>query len=149
MDIRRAGPLDARAIAMLDAKAYMRAVREQRFHSICNESGTSGRTLLVLWEGSVPRAFIDFHQVIDEVTVRDIAVDPECQGQGFASALLKRALERMKADGAHRCLLEVRASNRTAIALYRGHGFTVDSERKGYYPTESGRESALLMSVEL
>ncbi|MCZ6831549.1 MAG: hypothetical protein O7F73_18545, partial [Gammaproteobacteria bacterium] len=48
-----------------------------------------------------------------------------------------------------RCLLEVRCSNGGAIALYRKHGFTEDGVRKNYYPTDGGREDALLMSLNL
>ena len=45
--------------------------------------------------------------------------------------------------------LEVRASNRAALALYEGEGFIEDGVRKDYYPAGSGREDALLMSKEL
>ena len=56
------------------------------------------------------------------------------------------ALLKMKHDGATRCHLEVRQSNAVARRLYEGNGFKLDGIRKSYYPTEGGREDALLMS---
>jgi ribosomal-protein-alanine N-acetyltransferase len=45
--------------------------------------------------------------------------------------------------------LEVRESNKSAIALYQNNGFDVAGTRKGYYPAENGREDALLMGSML
>jgi ribosomal-protein-alanine N-acetyltransferase len=53
---------------------------------------------------------------------------------------------------AERLLLEVRAGNQRAIALYQQAGFGEDGCRKGYYPAvkgTTGREDALLMSRPL
>jgi ribosomal-protein-alanine N-acetyltransferase len=44
-----------------------------------------------------------------------------------------------------RMVLEVRASNAAAIALYRSAGFEQIGLRRGYYPAANGREDALLM----
>ena len=74
---------------------------------------------------------------------------PRHQRQGLGGLLLAAALRAAVAAGAGRCLLEVRASNRAALALYRRQGFTEDGVRKNYYPAGAGREDALLMSKEL
>lgn len=96
-----------------------------------------------------PLGFYLFQQVLDEVTLMNICVDPQAQGRGIGATLLARALERAVATGAVQCFLEVRASNLAALALYHKMGFQEDGRRKGYYPTADGREDAVLMSRAL
>lgn len=94
-------------------------------------------------------AFSVFSTVLDEAELLQIAVTPVEQGRGLAEKLFLLATEQMSQEAIGRVLLEVRASNSTAIRLYRRLGFTEDGRRKGYYPTVEGREDALLMSTAL
>src|SRR5690606_30987353 len=87
-----------------------------------------------------------FNQVLDESTLLNVAVDPLFQRRGLAAHLLSFAISALRERGAIRCLLEVRASNLGAIALYQKMGFALDGCRRHYYPTLEGREDALLMS---
>lgn len=93
--------------------------------------------------------FAIFNQVLDEATLLDIAVHPDFQRRGLARQLLQFAMQQLARNDATRCLLEVRVSNTSAIALYKNAGFTEDGIRRNYYPTTSGREDALLMSCPL
>lgn len=93
--------------------------------------------------------FCVYQQLLDEVTLMNIAVHPDQQGQGCASQLLDALLSLLVKAGTTRCLLEVRRGNTAAIALYRKFGFVDDGVRKDYYPGVDGREDALLMSCEL
>ncbi|WGZ95643.1 MAG: ribosomal protein S18-alanine N-acetyltransferase [Candidatus Thiothrix putei] len=87
--------------------------------------------------------------VLDEMHLLNICIAPELQGQGFGSRLLK-TLERVaRAANAETCFLEVRQSNFSAIRLYVNAGFNEVGVRKGYYPTEFGREDALVMAKTL
>ncbi len=94
-------------------------------------------------------AFALFNQVLDESTLLNVAVDPPFQRRGLAAHLLSFAISALRERGAIRCLLEVRASNLGAIALYQKMGFALDGYRRNYYPTLDGREDALLMSMLL
>lgn len=87
------------------------------------------------------------HQPFD-AELQAITVIPQARRQGVAKALLERLCSEAGAWGSERLLLEVRASNQAAIALYRRMGFVDDGRRPGYYPAgEAGqREGALLMS---
>ncbi|MBY5921514.1 ribosomal protein S18-alanine N-acetyltransferase [Ferrimonas balearica] len=96
-----------------------------------------------------PVGFYLFQQVLDEVTLMNICVDPAQQGKGFGREILTRALEQAREAGAVQCFLEVRASNLAALTLYQKMGFAEDGRRKGYYPTADGREDAVLMSRAL
>jgi ribosomal-protein-alanine N-acetyltransferase len=96
--------------------------------------------------GGAVVGFALFSQVLDEATLLNILVRPSCRRQGLARQLLMTALPALAARGARRCLLEVRAGNGAAIALYRSLGFRPDGRRRDYYPAANGREDALLMS---
>ncbi|WP_404415326.1 ribosomal protein S18-alanine N-acetyltransferase [Marinospirillum sp.] len=72
--------------------------------------------------------------------------------QGLASLLLQKALQEAKDKQAERLLLEVRASNQAALALYAAEGFKEDGRRKNYYASQTsltGKEDAILMSRSL
>ena len=91
--------------------------------------------------------FAAFHRIIDEVELRNMAVDPNHREQGIGRALLEAARERMLAAGAKRVFLEVRVSNKPAQALYYSLGFAIHSLRKDYYRDPA--EDALVLALEL
>ncbi len=66
----------------------------------------------------------------DVVDLERVAVHPGHRRQGLARRLLAAALERAGGD---RVLLEVRADNEAALALYAAEGFTVIDRRPRYY----------------
>lgn len=82
--------------------------------------------------------------VADELTLHNIAVDPDYQGLGFGNKLLQDLLDYAEEN---RCIvfLEVRASNASAIRLYERNGFDTVGRRTNYYSSGEGREDALVM----
>jgi ribosomal-protein-alanine N-acetyltransferase len=72
----------------------------------------------------------------------NIAVDPDHQRTGIATALLGALGERIN-DPEGRFTLEVRRSNHPAIALYERHGFRSAGLRRRYY--QDNGEDALIM----
>lgn len=89
-----------------------------------------------------------------EAEIEAITVHAAQRGQGVGARLLAAAISRardwQRDSGLERLLLEVRASNAAAAALYAKAGFTRDGVRKGYYPlADGGREDAWLMSLPL
>ena len=84
--------------------------------------------------------------VLDEGNLDNIAVDPSCRRRGVADALLS-ALTGAGRGHLSVLMLEVRASNLSAIALYEKHGFVPVGRRKNYY--DAPREDAILMTLEL
>jgi ribosomal-protein-alanine N-acetyltransferase len=71
--------------------------------------------------------------VADEAHVMNIAVDPRHQRQGVARRLLARLLLDVGDRGAVTATLEVRPTNRAALALYRRFDFSPRGRRPGYY----------------
>ncbi|MGF1732868.1 ribosomal protein S18-alanine N-acetyltransferase [Photobacterium kasasachensis] len=84
--------------------------------------------------------------VAGEATLLNIAVDPACQGKGYGKILLEGFIDQLSAMNAEEIWLEVRASNARAYQLYEAVGFNEINRRIGYYPAETGREDALIMT---
>lgn len=75
-----------------------------------------------------------------ESTLENMVVAKPWQRQGIGRRLLTAGLIWCRAHASRTVFLEVRKSNRTAIALYQQAGFSVVGSRPGYYrdPTEDG-----------
>ena len=80
---------------------------------------------------------------VDAWHVMNIAVDTATRRSGVASRLLEELFELTAGDTRRGYTLEVRVSNRSAIALYERYGFTANGVRRGYYT--DNREDALIM----
>lgn len=84
--------------------------------------------------------------LLDQAEVLNICINPQYQGRGFGSQLLTGLLNQLP-DAIEVVYLEVRVSNFRAIHLYHNHGFIEVGQRRDYYPTEFGREDAILMNL--
>ena len=81
--------------------------------------------------------------IFDELHINTLAVAPSLRRAGLATRLLRQVMEEAAASGAKRATLEVRASNRAALALYGGLGFHVAAQRPRYYTQPE--EDALIL----
>lgn len=88
-------------------------------------------------------------QVIDEMHLLNITVEPARQGQGLARRMLDALGLLARARGCHQVWLEVRESNVRARRLYERYGFVQSGLRRGYYPGVESREDAVLMTLRL
>lgn len=79
----------------------------------------------------------------------NLCVDPEWQRAGYGSILLEHAICQATVKGCLSMFLEVRPSNPAAIGLYERRGFVVVGERRNYYRAEKGRETAIVMRLQL
>jgi len=83
----------------------------------------------------------------DVADVMTIAVAPAAQGRGSGRVLLDRLVAEARAGGAEALLLEVRADNAPALALYERAGFTRVRVRTRYYQPED--VDAIIMRKDL
>ncbi|MCC6216729.1 MAG: GNAT family N-acetyltransferase [Polyangiaceae bacterium] len=91
-----------------------------------------------LWVGAARpgeevAAVLSAWRVADELHVLDLGTAPGARRRGLAAALVARALEEAASEAAACAVLEVRATNSAARALYAKFGFTVARERSRYY----------------
>jgi ribosomal-protein-alanine N-acetyltransferase len=79
----------------------------------------------------------------DTADVQTLAVAPAFQHRGIGNMLLAALIKEANRRGANTLLLEVRANNDAALALYTRHDFQRISRRRGYY--DAGRVDALIL----
>ncbi|TEW54727.1 ribosomal-protein-alanine N-acetyltransferase [Psychromonas sp. RZ22] len=87
--------------------------------------------------------------VAGEVTLLNIAITPEVQGHGLGQYLLTYLKQFSVELEQQEIWLEVRASNLPAIKLYQKLDFVEVDIRSAYYPTDNGREDAIIMCCYL
>jgi ribosomal-protein-alanine N-acetyltransferase len=80
---------------------------------------------------------------VDAWHIMNLAVDRERRRAGIGSRLLDELFDVTAGDGRRGYTLEVRVSNKAAIALYERYGFSASGLRRGYYT--DNREDALIM----
>lgn len=85
--------------------------------------------------------------IVGEVTLLNIAIDPALQGKGYGKQLLEHFIEQSEQQQAESAWLEVRESNQRAFQLYQQAGFNEIDRRINYYPAANGKsEDAIIMS---
>ena len=91
------------------------------------------RHYLVALDGEAIVGYAGLCDYPDEAFVQTLAVAEPAQGAGLGAELLQALLDEAARRGQRRVLLEVRASNERAIALYERFGFRRTGVRRGYY----------------
>lgn len=133
--LRRAVRADVPALVALERASFSHPWTAAQLEE--EVAGASPGMVLVL-EGPAGgrrglRASCAFRLVLDEMHVMNLAVAAPARRQGLARWLLRFAMERARREGAVRALLEVRAGNREAVALYESLGFCRLGVRRDYY----------------
>jgi ribosomal-protein-alanine N-acetyltransferase len=96
----------------------------------------------VLRDGTRIVAFCNYWVVTTELHILAIATHPDYRGKKIATQLLAHILEHARQIGCSLATLEVRRSNKPAIALYERAGFSTVHVRARYYQDD---EDALVM----
>ena len=125
---------------------------------LCFGEPWSEKTLTHFYENEAYIAICSYENAVFGYAILDLAAQgfaeimriatlPEHRGKGYASALMNSLVSKARECKKDKILLEVRESNKNAIALYEKFGFKTDGVRKNYYrnPTENG----ILMSLDL
>ena len=106
--------------------------------------------LLIIYQNKKVLGYCLYQALFEQAEILRIGTHPDYQRQGIASQLfiaLNKELQRSKVES---LLLEVRADNAPAIALYERQGFSVIHQRKGYYQQlNQPAVDALIMQLEL
>jgi [ribosomal protein S18]-alanine N-acetyltransferase len=85
----------------------------------------------------------------NEAHILNICVNPDRRGEGYGYALMESLITLARQLDAEMMFLEVRPSNEAARHLYDKLGFNEIGTRHNYYPTEQGREDALILAKQL
>jgi ribosomal-protein-alanine N-acetyltransferase len=147
--LRRAVAADLPALAAIEQACSSSPWTEAQ---IAEEMGAAPGGVLVIEaapgpEGSSgPCAYCAFRVVLDEAHVMNLAVAPHARRRGLGRRLLSCALRVAARAGARVALLELRAGNEGALALYESFGFRRVSRRREYY--RQPVEDALVLVLE-
>ena len=129
--------------------AQVAALEKLCFSDPWSEKSVAGELSneLALWlvaddNGSV-LGYIGSQTVMGESDMMNVAVHPDSRKQGVATGLIVGLVEELRRRGSHSLTLEVRASNDSAISLYRKLDFQEVGRRRNYY--RNPREDALIL----
>ena len=115
-------------------------------NSIAGELDNRLSLWLVALDGEKVVGYVGSQTVLGETDMMNIAIDPDYRRQGIARQLIEKLIEVLKGRGSHSLMLEVRAGNAPAIALYESMGFTVAGKRPNYY--RNPKEDAWILRKE-
>jgi|GEM_PF-564821 len=116
MIIRLARPGDSAALAALDAQCNPSPWSEKQFAACI---GHANETVLLAEQGRELAGLIVWQTILDEAELHLIDTTPDYRRQGVASLLLDHLFKQADAKKIRRIFLEVRHSNRAAIAALR------------------------------
>lgn len=101
---------------------------------------------LVAMDGDRVAGYVGSQTVLGEADMMNLAVHPDYRRRGIGEELVIRLVEQLRLQGSHILMLEVRASNAPAIALYDKLGFFQVGRRPNYYTKP--KEDALILRKE-
>jgi ribosomal-protein-alanine N-acetyltransferase len=102
------------------------------------------RYYLVAVDRDVLQGYAGLCDYPDEAFVQTIAVARDAQGKGVGARLLQALLDEAARRRQRRVMLEVRADNDRAIALYERFDFRRSAVRRGYYQP-SGADALVMV----
>ena len=102
---------------------------------------------LCLWKKDEMIGYISIWIVMDTANINNFAIDKPFQKKGYGSYLLQKSIAALKSENIREVTLEVRASNESALKLYRSNGFEIIGKSKEYYKKPT--EDAYIMSKSI
>ena len=114
--------------------------------SVASELNNRLSLWLVALDGDTVAGYVGSQSVLDQADMMNIAVHPDYRRQGIGRDLVLALSDALKEKGIRGLMLEVRASNAPAIALYEQLGFVQIGLRPNYY--RNPKENALILRKE-
>ena len=109
----------------------------------------AGYSCLVCMRSGVIEGYGVITAAAGESHLLNICVRPGSRSQGVGTSILRYLVEIARQHDTDVIFLEVRPSNASAIKLYTDEGFNELGRRRDYYPTDVGREDALILARTL
>ena len=152
MRVRRMSPEDLDRVmeiaeSLKEAPHWTRASYLAALDLDANRAAASPRIALVAEEGGKVAGFAVASLMPPRAELEIIAVDAQFQRRGLARRLFTELAATLGLAGVTEVILEVRASNQPALALYRRLGFEDTGRRPCYY--QAPVDDAVLMRLGL
>lgn len=142
---RPSQPSDAGAISELLAETGLSLHAGQALTALGENS--AGIQIAVVQSNQELIGVLQYRIVADEAEILDLAIAGLHRRKGNGNFLLSSFIELAAKSGVKNVFLEVRESNRAAIALYQAVGFAECGRRLSYYRNPD--ETAILMNLKL
>ncbi len=131
-------------VAELEKNTFSAPWSEHMLMEILSHPGAS---FLCAYEDGVFAGYAGMLCILDEGQICNVAVSPSFRRRGIGMALMEAQLAAAKARGLSVMMLEVRAGNAAAQALYEKEGWKRVGVRKNYYANP--REDGFLYNYDL
>lgn len=135
---------DGAAVAEMEHQLFSDAWSEKSVQETMDQPAS---ICLMAEKAGRPAGYLLAYTAADEVEIARIGVSKELQRQGTGRTLLAELEKLCASKGIGKILLDVRAGNEAARALYAAAGFREDGIRQRFY--ENPQEDAVLMSRTL
>ena len=145
--VRRMKEEDLPSVRAIEALSFSSPWSDNTFRGEIQNTSISFPLVVVRRPADEVVAYVIFWQIREDVQVNNIAVHPDCRGQGIAEALMRYVIDKVRKAGATFMTLEVRPSNTAATNIYKRLGFDVLGTRKNYYTKPD--EDALILGLVL
>ena len=143
--IRRLGTTDVDRIYEIEQLAYPFPWSRGVFED-CLRAGYACFGLQI---GKDLAGYTIFNWAAGEAHLLNLCIHPDWQGRGYGSLLLEYSINHIARLEIETMFLEVRASNPSAVNLYKNRGFRLIGRRPSYYQAGEGREDAIVMRLQL
>lgn len=144
-EVRLMLPADLKGVARLERDAYDYPWSVNIFRDCL----LAGYYSLVLDIDGTVTGYAIMSMAAREAHILNLCVHRGARRLGYGRRLLNALLIRADECEIERAFLEVRPSNRAALALYRSSGFVEIGVRPAYYQAAFGREDAVVLAATL
>ncbi len=132
---------DAPALAALEAQCFSSGWSVKQYEAVLTDSNY---LIFALCDEKNIRAYVVAYHVQDELEILNIGTAPEYRRMGCAARLIRHLQENVCPRYAiRRIILDVRPSNKPALALYTRFNFVEAGRRRRYYAPDG--EDALFL----
>lgn len=138
--LRLLGPEDAGMLAEVEVEICSEAWDKTQFSDLLGQMRFVAYGVFL---GPVCGGYVTAYNIDGEIEIVNIAVRPDFRRSGLGAMLMNGLQDFARHHDAGRIVLEVRAGNAPARALYARTGFCTVGVRKGYY--SDPREDALIL----
>ena len=127
--------------AVADIEAIVQPQDAWGFQTLVESLIQDSMHLLIVYEqknnsiNNTVTGYCLYQVIFEQAEILRIGTHPDYQRQGIASQIFARLNTELRTHQVESLLLEVRADNTPAIALYEQQEFALIHKRKGYYQT--------------
>ena len=119
--------------AVADIEAIIQPQDAWSYQTMTGLLGQDSINLLIVYQIDKVVGYCLYQHLFEQAEILRIGTHPDYQRQGIASKLFAKLNQQLQELNVESLMLEVRADNLPAIALYEQQGFDIIHRRKGYY----------------